>query len=72
MKGYHAFGCEGTLANLTPDFSNGLWTVACPACGVVNKLAPDPQRPHAFIVCGAFFGTPETPRPPGAGQAATR
>ena len=63
MKGYHAFGCEDTLANITPDFNQGSWTVACPTCGVVNKLAPDPQRPHAFVVSGAFFSTQKkTPR----------
>ena len=61
MKGYHAFGCEDTLASMTPDFRKGVWTVACPTCGVVNKLAPDPERRHAFIVSGAFFSEKNTP-----------
>ena len=61
MKWYHAFGCEDTLANITPAFSKGLWTVTCPTCGVVNKLAPDPQRRHTFIITGAFFSTQKAP-----------
>ncbi len=55
MTGYHYFGCEDALATTTPTFKNGLWTVTCPTCGIVNKLAPDPQREHAFVVSGAFF-----------------
>ncbi len=57
MKGYHAFGCENTVANISPAFRNGLWTVKCPVCGVINKLAPDPERRGTFIVIGAFFVT---------------
>ncbi len=71
MKGYHAFGCDDSLANVTPEFSNGLWTVACPTCGVVNKLAPDPQRRHAFIVSGAFFATQKSAPAATDGQTPT-
>ena len=71
MKGYHAFGCDDSFANVTPEFSNGLWTVACPTCGVVNKLAPDPQRRHAFIVSGAFFGTEKSAPPATDAQTPT-
>lgn len=60
MTGFHYFGCEDTLASITPTFRNGMWTVKCPTCGVVNKLAPDPERRHAFIVSGAFFITQKT------------
>ena len=55
MKGYHAFGCDDSLQNITPTYRNGLWTVKCATCGVVNKLSPDPQRSGAFVVTGAFF-----------------
>ena len=66
MKGYHAFGCDDSLQNITPTYRNGLCTVKCPTCGVINKLSPDPQRSGAFVVSGAFFAVQK----PGAGFGA--
>jgi hypothetical protein len=34
---------------------NDAWTVACPSCGVVNKLTPAPDSDNRFTVSGAFF-----------------
>jgi hypothetical protein len=61
VKGYHAFGCDDSLASVTPSYRNGLWTVKCPTCGVVNKLARDPQRSDRFVVSGAFFVVEKIP-----------
>ena len=63
MNGYHAFGCDDSLTNVAPSYRNGLWTAKCPTCGVVNKLAPDPQRSDAFVVSGAFFVVPRPASP---------
>lgn len=61
MKEYHYFECADTLANIAPAFGNGLWTVTCPTCGAVNKLARDPKSTNAFVVCGAYFVTRTAP-----------
>lgn len=55
MDGLSCFSCKEPLANTTPTFKNDLWTVTCPACSVVNKLMPDPDRERHFKVSGAFF-----------------
>lgn len=49
------YSCEYMLANVAPTFDGHIWTVKCPACGVVNKLAPAPDREGQFTVSGAFF-----------------
>ncbi len=70
MKGYHAFGCDDSLASVTPSYRNGLWTVKCPTCGVVNKLARDPHRSDRFVVSGAFFVVEKIPSSPGSSALA--
>ncbi len=65
MPGFHYFGCREKGDVSTADFKNGLWTITCPACGVVTKLKPDPERRHAFVVSGAFLATPAAARAAG-------
>jgi hypothetical protein len=61
MNGYHAFGCDSTIANINPTFRGGLWTVTCPKCGVISKLQPDASHKGTFTVVGAFFNTRKAP-----------
>jgi len=56
------FSCKQTLANAAPTFNDDIWTVACPACGVVNKLTPALDRADHFKVSGAFFVIQKAPR----------
>ncbi len=56
------FSCKYMLANAAPAFDGHIWTVICPACGVVNKLTPTPDRTVHFKVSGAFFVFQKAPR----------
>ena len=55
MDEVSCFSCNYTLANVSPIFDNGIWTAVCPACAVVNKLTPTPDREDRFTVSGAIF-----------------
>jgi hypothetical protein len=56
---FSCFSCKDTLANTVPTFNDGIWTAVCPACSVVNKLTPAPDREGHFTVSGAFFIVPK-------------
>ncbi len=55
------YSCRHTLASAAPTFNDGIWTVVCPACAVVNKLKPIPDREGHFMVSGAFIVVQKSP-----------
>ena len=49
MDDLKCYSCKEPLTASTGKLQDNVWTVLCPACKVVNKLAPDPDRGGTLV-----------------------